>query len=54
MKDLHVMGEIQKEKAREITENGNPAISAETTEVLSSKKIAIDQPYTEVKFDPLR
>lgn len=54
MKELKVMDAIQNEKAREISENGNPAISEETEEVLASKKIAIDQPYTEVKFDPLR
>lgn len=54
MKDLKIMYEIQNEKAKEITENGNPAISEETEKVLSKKKIAIDQPYTEVKFDPLR
>lgn len=54
MKDLKVMGEIQEEKAKEISEDGNPAISEETKEVLSRKRIAIDQPYTEVKYDPLR
>lgn len=54
MKNLKVMDEIQNEKRKEIAEGGNPAISDETREVMSRKKISIDQPYTEVKFDPLR
>lgn len=54
MKDLKIMDSIQNEKAKEISEKGNPAINAETKEVFSAKKIAIDQPYTEVKYDPLR
>lgn len=54
VKDLKVMNNVQKEKAKEISKNGNPEISGETEKVLSCKRIAIDQPYTEVKYDPLR
>lgn len=54
MKDINVMNSIQNEKVKEITRDGNPAISSETQSVLAGKRIAIDQPYTEVKYDPLR
>lgn len=54
MKDINTMSSIQNEKSKEIIETGKPEISREIEEVFSRKRIAIDQPYTEVKYDPLR
>lgn len=54
MKNMEVMNSIQNEKIKEIASENIPAIDAEATEVMKAKRIAIDQPNTEVKFDPLR
>lgn len=54
MKDLNIMNTVMHEKAKDIVKNGNPVMDEENEKVFERKRISIDQPYQEVKFDPLR
>lgn len=54
MKDLIIMSAIQVEEQKAINKAGIPALDAEGAAVMSAKRVAIDEPNTEVKQDPLR
>ena len=54
MKDVKIMKDIQESTRKRIEEVGNPALDAEGEAVMGVKRIAIDEPNTKVKYDPLR
>lgn len=54
MHDIRTMAAVQSQKSREIERTGNPALDAEGVRVMKEKRMAIDEPASEVKYDPLR
>lgn len=54
MKNISVMNSILHEKQKEVTKDGIPMLNTEIEKVASRKRIAIDEPNTVVKQDPLR
>lgn len=54
MKNVKIMKEIQESTRKKIDEVGNPKLDSEGQAVMGVKRIAIDEPNTKVKYDPLR
>lgn len=54
MADVKVMSQIQNEKRAEIETNGNPPLNAEGEAIKCHSRVALDEPPTEAKVDPLR